>query len=118
MKLKDFKQSLKDVGASYNDLRRDAITNEWHIEEFVKDKKLPSQVISVLTIYNDSTKYWMYIRNALIKQETIDDKILSDFKICQCGNDWVIGCQVINKNKRLKLFKLLAKDLGYEIKGE
>lgn len=31
------------------------------------------------------------------------------------STNWQVGCQTITQAKRMKLFKLLAKDLGYEL---
>lgn len=40
---------------------------------------------------------------------------IPEYPILKDGKYWSVGCQRIDRKGRLKLFKLLAKDLGYEL---
>ena len=128
MKLTTFKKELKKTGVSYT-LVKGAHDSTYYDSEVTLEKLISvcgkfKRVILKMCHWHSSKRGYTFWHDVSIGHKPLiitaiakHGEILSDFGITKSGNNWIIGCQSISKAKRLKMFKLLAKDLDYELEG-
>lgn len=122
-KLKRFKKQLKKTDATWELLKERFDPNECFsdsLEELVSEECSFSVVIRNAFYWGDAPEgrdFWECV--------SVGDKLIAnegevtDCIITSSDDKWTLedSCPTLNKKQRKKLFKLLAEDLGYEIKG-
>lgn len=121
MKLKVFRQELKAAGGDYKEF----ISNVecWrgpHISVYILGMRTSADVLQYTVTWEftpQGYEYWNAIHKRLIINSMVlsEEKSSLNYDIRSCGTDWIVGCQTIDRKTKLKIFKLLAEDLGYDI---
>ena len=125
MKLKDFKKELEKLGVSYTlfakRCREDGEDNPARI---VKEEEHFESVIKNAFIWWETLEgydFWSAISDKKIPSQLLpiiaEEYYIVRHPIIEHGKNWEIGCQTLTPTHRKRLFKLLAKDLGYELEG-
>lgn len=117
MKLSDFKKDLKAVGVTYRLVR--ARTESKNLEIIVEECVLSHEVVDGAFAWSNTPEgfgFWDDISTKLTSLCTVaKEGSICDYSIEKSGKNWIVGCQTITPKQRLKLFKLLADDLGYKL---
>lgn len=117
MKLSDFKKDLKAVGIKYGRLKELIRELEYAVHCSDTSYEAIEERLFSWTWSKEGYAYWNKKHKALCKLCLVakEGEVLDHYSIEKAGKNWVIGCQTITPKQKLKLFKLLADDLGYEL---
>ena len=123
MKPKTFKEDLAKVGLTYELIEKRFVKSlrADTLKELIRLSSYSSEVINKMCFWGttkEKSDFWANKQGELEKLHRIaeSDEVVHGYDIRRDdGDNWTVGCQKVNREKRLKLFKLLAEDLGYEI---
>ena len=119
MKLTQFKKDCEAVGLDWKLVKTHIENDGGHFFNMVDHYDCPAHVLSEGIYWGGSPEGYIYWKRYHKKLEVLH-RIAKPGEVCRYEirrhkKDWEVGCDAITPKQRLKLFKLLADDLGYEL---
>ena len=116
MKLTQFKKDCEAVGLDWKLVKKRTKEEMNNFEQLLADMDCPEDILFDGFIWENTPegrKFW-YKQHLNLGKTTIVAKagVVCEYMIERHNSDWLVGCQRITPKQQLKLFKLLADDLG------
>ena len=121
MKLSQFKKDCEAVGLDWKLVKIRTKEARNNFEQLLANLDYPEDILFDGFPWEttpEGRKFWTD-QHFNLRKTTLVAKagVVCEYEIERRNSNWLVGCQRITPKQQLKLFKLLADELGYDITG-